>query len=105
MGCLTGHGVWCLTGPTMLNLNETAGATLRLARKRAGLSVRAFAELQGITHSEISRIERGRGTTLEKYAALASGLGLTIHDLFPPAPKSKRAPESGADAITRRRAS
>jgi transcriptional regulator with XRE-family HTH domain len=66
----------------MADLTKQAGARLKLARMARGLSIRALAQETGIGHTDISKVERGRGTSLERYALLADSLGLAFVDLF-----------------------
>lgn len=61
-----------------------AGAALRKARLRKGLSCRALASATGCDHSEVSRIERGRTATLARYRELASALGMVVVVRFVP---------------------
>jgi transcriptional regulator with XRE-family HTH domain len=55
-----------------------AGAVLRKARLRQGLTCRGLAVILGCDHSELSRIERGRTTTLARYREIAQALGLKV---------------------------
>lgn len=56
------------------------GRQLRIARIGAGLSQRTLEESTGVSHSEISRIERGRtpNVPLRVLVRLATSLGLVI---------------------------
>ena len=76
----------------MIDLGKQAGARLKLAREARGLSIRALAQETSIGHTDISRVERGRGTTLARYATLAESLGMTITDLFVASHQRKGAP-------------
>ena len=66
----------------MVDLGKQAGARLKKGRQARGISIRALAQETGIGHTDISRVERGRGTTLARYSALAQAVGLTIESLF-----------------------
>jgi len=79
---LSGHREWpVLDGPRVFR--ETVGSNLEGARKRAGLSQNALADLCGIDRRTISRIEKAKvdayGTRLY---ALAFSLSIPIADLF-----------------------
>jgi transcriptional regulator with XRE-family HTH domain len=72
--------------PTSLPTHEVAaGALLRKARLRRGWSCRHLAALLDMDHSELSRIERGRATSLERYDLIARALGLALVIRFRPA--------------------
>jgi transcriptional regulator with XRE-family HTH domain len=54
------------------------GATIKRARHRAKVSLRSMAVALGTDHSEVARIERGRASTLTRYAKIAGLLGLDL---------------------------
>ena len=63
-----------------------AGEELRRARFSAGLSQRALGRIVGLSHSAISRLERGelQRVTVERIAVVAAALGLDLRiGLFP----------------------
>ena len=63
----------------------TFGQNLQKARKSKELSLRAFAELCGIDHGDISRIENGlANVTLKTIAHLANTLEVPYHTLLKP---------------------
>jgi len=71
--------------PTNDPRHEAAlGEALQKARKRRGLSARQLASLIDIDHSDLSRIERGRPTSLERYDRIAKALGLVLVIRFRP---------------------
>lgn len=64
-----------------MNIRETIGAELRALRLSKGLTTRELAEVVGIDHSHIVRIERGMyNVKIDTVEALAAALdaGLTI---------------------------
>src|SRR4051794_12312580 len=69
---------------------EDSGTTLLRLRLKAGLSARQLAELSGIAHSSVCRIERGHAATKDVLVALAKVLGPKVYDsvaLYPPEPR------------------
>lgn len=54
------------------------GILLKKARKRAGVSLRSLAGAMGTDHSEVAKIERGRASTLTRYARIADLLGCEL---------------------------
>lgn len=64
-----------------MNIRETIGAELRALRLSKGLTTRELAEVVGIDHSHIVRIESGKyNVKIDTVEALAAALdaGLTI---------------------------
>ncbi len=62
---------------TEMVMRSPLGAALRVARKQAGLSLRAAAEGSGISYSTLSRIENGHPvSSLEAAIAVARNVGL-----------------------------
>lgn len=66
------------------SIEAETGALLRAARERKGLTCRAVAQSLGINHSELSRIERGRVTSLSRYDEIARAIGLRVVVRFRP---------------------
>ncbi len=61
---------------------------IKEVRKQRGLTQETLAELVGISHSHLSRMERGgRGTSLEMLARIASALSVSPNDLLVDAPR------------------
>jgi transcriptional regulator with XRE-family HTH domain len=59
------------------------GVKIRMLRKRKGLSLRALAELSGLSTNAISRIERGENSpTVASLRLLANGLEVPVTDFF-----------------------
>jgi transcriptional regulator with XRE-family HTH domain len=59
------------------------GGTIRMLRQRKGLSLRALAELSGLSTNAISRIERGENSpTVATLRQLANGLDVLVIDFF-----------------------
>ena len=54
------------------------GASLKKARHKAKVSLRSMAAALGTDHSEVARIERGRASTLTRYARFADLLGCEL---------------------------
>lgn len=54
------------------------GQALREARERKGLTGRGLARQLNMDHADLYRIERGRTTTLARYAEIAAALGLRM---------------------------
>jgi predicted transcriptional regulator len=54
------------------------GAALKKARRRAKVSLRGMAVLLDTDHSEVARVERGRPSTLTRYAKIANLLGCDL---------------------------
>lgn len=55
------------------------GEQVKTARQGAGLTLRQLAELTGIAHNHISRIEQGRyNVNLDTLAVIANSLGITL---------------------------
>ena len=57
---------------------EILGASLKRARHKAKVSLRSMAMALGTDHSEVAKIERGRPSTLTRYAKIAALLGCEI---------------------------
>ena len=68
----------------MTDLEEVnVGGTIRMLRQRKGLSLRALAELSGLSTNAISRIERGENSpTVATLRQLANGLDVLVIDFF-----------------------
>ena len=68
----------------MTDLEEiNVGGTIRMLRQRKGLSLRALAELSGLSTNAISRIERGENSpTVATLRQLANGLDVLVIDFF-----------------------
>ena len=64
-------------GQTLTHEAE-AGAVLRAARVKKGITCRGLAGILGWDHSELSRIERGQATSMARYDAIAKALGMTL---------------------------
>lgn len=61
--------------PSTTSTPETAGPDFRAARRGAGLAVRTLADESGVSHSTISRWERGeRAISASTYAHLTRTL-------------------------------
>jgi len=61
----------------------TLGASVRVARKRLGLSVKALAEQAGVSFGLVSELERGIGNpSLQSLRRLAEALGLSTGQLL-----------------------
>jgi transcriptional regulator with XRE-family HTH domain len=54
------------------------GTLLRKARIKRGITCRRLAADLGWDHSELSRIERGRVTSLSRYGKIAEALGMEL---------------------------
>lgn len=71
-------------------------AYLRARREKFELSQRALAAKVGLTHSGVSRLERGLGgASPEVAAAWAEALEEPLEELFEKAPRSPRSPGRG----------
>jgi len=57
---------------------EQLGAALKKARHKAGVSLRSMATALGTGHSEVAKIERGRASTLSRYARFADLIGCDL---------------------------
>jgi transcriptional regulator with XRE-family HTH domain len=63
------------------------GALIYSARKRAGLTQRAVAELIGVTNVAVAQWERGQARPgIEKRLDLSQALGIPVHQLLPQVP-------------------
>ena len=60
------------------SVESEVGAMLRKAREQRGLGCRELAARLGWDHSELSRIERGRVTSLSRYEKIANELGRSL---------------------------
>jgi transcriptional regulator with XRE-family HTH domain len=56
----------------------TVGALLKRERQRAKVSLRSMAAALDTDHSEVCKIERGRPSTLTRYARIAHLLGFDL---------------------------
>lgn len=68
---------------------EPSGLAFARLRNARGLSARQLAEQAGVSHSSVSRIERGYSVTRDVLDALAGVLGPAVHDavrVWPPVP-------------------
>lgn len=59
-------------------LEEQLGAALKKHRHKSKVSLRAMADALGTGHSEVARIERGRASTLTRYAKIADLMGCDL---------------------------
>ena len=68
-----------------MELPQTFGRNVKLARKATGLSQEAFADVSGIARSYMSDVERGaRNPTLEVVERIALALETPAHHLLDP---------------------
>jgi transcriptional regulator with XRE-family HTH domain len=68
----------------MTTVEAEVGAMLRRARLKRKMSCRDLAAQLGWDHSELSRIERGRVTSLSRYERIANELGKSLKITFRP---------------------
>ncbi len=63
---------------------QQLGDAIRRARQARGLSIRRLAEMAGVTHSFIAKLEAGRFQTVspDNLTALAHALSVAPEDLF-----------------------
>jgi transcriptional regulator with XRE-family HTH domain len=67
------------------------GPRVRELREKAGLSQTALAQLAGTHYTTVAKIEtEERAASFRLAIALAGGLGVSVADLVPPAPKKGR---------------
>jgi ribosome-binding protein aMBF1 (putative translation factor) len=66
------------TDMTDMTPEADVGRMLKKARKRAGVSLRSMAAALDTNHSEVAKIERGRPSTLARYARIADLLGCDL---------------------------
>ena len=65
------------------------GERLREARQRRGVSVRSLARDLGVSASLISQIETGKSQpSVSTLYAITTALGISVEDVFAPAPAS-----------------
>lgn len=65
-------------------LRLDVGARVRAAREAQGLTTREVAARAGLPHgSRVTKIEQGRGVTLDALQAIALALGLDLKELLP----------------------
>lgn len=70
--------------------NEEIGSRIREARKRAGLSEEAFAEMLGLTQPTVSRIEAGKRTVgAAELVRIAEAVGRPAQAFLEAAPQSR----------------
>jgi putative molybdopterin biosynthesis protein len=70
-----------------LRAGEPAGVRLRLARQARGLSQQQLAGMAGVSRQALSAVEAGHSDpSLRVALALAEALGMTVEELFGPAP-------------------
>jgi transcriptional regulator with XRE-family HTH domain len=63
--------------------NQALGGAMRAARKKAGYTQESFALHAGLDRSYYSAIERGEfNLTVDTVLKIASGLSMTLSDLF-----------------------
>ena len=66
------------SGMADMTPEAVVGAALKKARRRAGVSLRSLAGALSTDHSEVAKIERGRPSTLARYAKIADLLGCDL---------------------------
>jgi transcriptional regulator with XRE-family HTH domain len=67
-----------------IKIQKAFGASLRLQRKKKGLSQTVLAQLSGLHRTYISDVERGaRNLSLCSISALAEALDISVADFFP----------------------
>lgn len=77
---------------------ERLGPRLRQERERLGVSLRALARDVGVSASMISQLETGKvQPSVSTLYAITTTLGITVEDLFAPAPAA--GPDPGLDAL------
>lgn len=77
-------GKWDTQG-VAVNLREHIGEKIRALREQRGWSQRALGERANMTHSFLSRLERGQtGIEVETLANLATALGVSLGELVAP---------------------
>lgn len=77
---------------------ERLGPRLRQERERLGVSLRALARDVGVSASMISQLETGKvQPSVSTLYAITTTLGITVEDLFAPAPAS--GPDPALDAL------
>ncbi len=70
---------------------RTVGHRLHSWRTRRGLSLRALATLSRVSYISIFKIEHGRmSPTVDALERLARVLRVTVHDLIPRTPTTRR---------------
>lgn len=86
-------GKWDTQG-VAVNLREQIGQQIRTLREQRGWSQRALGERANMTHSFLSRLERGQtGIEVETLANLAAALGVDLGELFASEAPSPRPPD------------
>jgi transcriptional regulator with XRE-family HTH domain len=69
-------------GDALPSLYVDIGERIMLARRRAGLSQRAFGERLGISHAAVSDLERGKTKPdLDNLFVIAEALGVPISEI------------------------
>ena len=58
------------------------GGLLKNHREEHNMTVRDAAEMSGVSHSTISRIERGKGVSLLSFALVVYWLEVDVNDVF-----------------------
>jgi quercetin dioxygenase-like cupin family protein/DNA-binding XRE family transcriptional regulator len=70
--------------PAEEHLGTVIGRSLRAARRRAGLTMDALAELTGVSQPHLSQMENGRTSpSISTLYRLANALGVTAQELLP----------------------
>ncbi len=83
--------------PTPVSLPRRIGSRIRLRRQELGLSVRALAELSGLSARFLSDVETGKANiAVSRLAAIASALGLSLSALVEP---SRGGPRQAIDRL------
>ncbi len=73
------------------SLSQVFGKNVRTRRKELKLSQEELAELLGISHQSLSRMEQGRiAPKFERLSDIAKHLGCSVPDLFISAPTPNR---------------
>lgn len=69
--------------PNRPTLYTDVGERILLARRRAGLSQRAFGERLGVSHAAVSDLERGKSKpNLDNLSVIAERLGVPLSQLI-----------------------
>jgi len=64
---------------------RVSNAAVRVRRRQLRMTLAELSGLTGLTESMLSRIETGdRRPSIEAQMKIARGLGLAVHELFPP---------------------